>query len=70
MLKFAIPVMVFALLSGCVPQRQIVQEDNSPDVRERENYYERCIGQSTHSRDPVPDELRIACVRAVMGKGD
>ena len=70
MMKFVASILALFMLSGCVPERNTVISDNSPDVREREDYYERCIGQSIHSRDPIPFENRLACVEAVLGKGD
>jgi hypothetical protein len=69
-MKIILVFLALALVTGCNttnPAYTYVTNQNEPDSYERKDYFELCIGQSIHSSNPVPDDLRIACVAAVLG---
>ena len=70
-MKLVLVVLLLALVSGCtkIPYQtwSTVTYTNSPDERERKQYYEWCIGQSVYSNKVVAEGLRVACVAAVLG---
>jgi hypothetical protein len=70
-MKLVVAILVLIVLGGCrEPSRTWtnINHTNNPDSREREVYYERCVGQSVHSDTIIPESLRVACVTAVLGK--
>jgi hypothetical protein len=69
-MKIVFTILALVMVSGCRtnPARTYSDIDftNAPDKFERKDYFEICIGQSVHSENPVPAELRVACVTAVL----
>jgi hypothetical protein len=70
-MKIVIAILALILVSGCRTQPARTWTDveykNQPDEYERKDYFEICIGQSVHSQIPVPTQLRVDCIKAILG---